>query len=253
MSKYILADESVIKQVLAAMERVAAELDSPYTSETDEERQLRAAITALRATLAQQTLPAQKPAFHGFMGADGTQMDLCFTPNASRSDGTFATAYYTAPPQQALPVAWVDALKDAFFEGFTSVATYNDTLLNSPEEAWANYKLPHIALERPMQEPAGRVVSANCEYATVQWLKQTSDVGGGDPKNSRSWPIAGDAVYTAPPQRKPLTDEEILEAVGWERAEMYMKLTPNFPVEEARKETIKNARAIERKVRGEEK
>ena len=61
--------------------------------------------------------------------------------------------------------------------------------------------------------------------------------------------IAGCAMvplYTAPPQRKPLTDEEILEAVGWERAEMYMKLMPNFPVEEAKKETIKNARAIER-------
>lgn len=163
MSKYILADESVIKQVLAAMERVAAELDSLYTSETEEERQLRAAITALRATLAQQTLPA----------------------------------------------AWSDSLKDAFFEGFTSVKTYNDTLLNSPEEAWENYKPLHIALARPMQEPVGRVVSANCEYATVQWLKQTSDVGGGDPKNSRSWPIAGDAVYIAPPHRKPLTEEEI--------------------------------------------
>lgn len=47
-------------------------------------------------------------------------------------------------------------------------------------------------------EVAGRVYSANCEYATVQWLKQTSDVGGGDPKNSRSWPISGDAVYLAP-------------------------------------------------------
>jgi len=47
-------------------------------------------------------------------------------------------------------------------------------------------------------EPVGRVVSANCEYATVQWLRQTSEVGGGDPKNSRSWPIAGDAVYTTP-------------------------------------------------------
>lgn len=55
--------------------------------------------------------------------------------------------------------------------------------------------------QQALQEPVGRVVSANCEYATVQWLKQTSDVGGGDPKNSRSWPIAGDAVYTAPPQQ----------------------------------------------------
>lgn len=54
------------------------------------------------------------------------------------------------------------------------------------------------------------------------------------------------AKYTAPPQRQPLTEEEILKAIGWERAEMYMKLTPNFPIEEARKETIKNARAIER-------
>ena len=52
-------------------------------------------------------------------------------------------------------------------------------------------------------------------------------------------------LYTAPPQRKPLTDEEILKAIGWERAEMYMKLTPNFPVAEAKKETLKNARAIE--------
>ena len=53
-------------------------------------------------------------------------------------------------------------------------------------------------------------------------------------------------LYTAPPQRLPLTEEEILSAVGWERAEMYMKLTPNFPVAEAKKETLKNARAIER-------
>jgi len=68
------------------------------------------------------------------------------------------------------------------------------------------------AVEAALQvkdEPVGRVVSANCEYATVQWLRQTSEVGGGDPKNSRSWPIAGDAIYTTPPRRKPLTDEDI--------------------------------------------
>ena len=67
------------------------------------------------------------------------------------------------------------------------------------------------------QEPVGRVVSANCEYATVQWLRQTSEVGGGDPKNSRSWPIAGDAVYTTPqPQREwvGLTDNEMLMIYG---------------------------------------
>ena len=53
-------------------------------------------------------------------------------------------------------------------------------------------------------------------------------------------------LYTAPPQRLPLTDEEILLAVGWERAEMYMKLAPNFPVDEAKQETLKNARAVEK-------
>lgn len=54
--------------------------------------------------------------------------------------------------QQALePVAWMDALKDAFFEGFISVATYNDTLLNSPEEAWGQYKPPRTAPPRREQ------------------------------------------------------------------------------------------------------
>ena len=74
-----------------------------------------------------------------------------------------------------------------------------------------------LAQQAERVEPVGRVVSANCEYATVQWLKQTSDVGGGDPKNSRSWPIAGDAVYTAPPQRKPLPkhDQHCVDVPGY--------------------------------------
>ena len=60
----------------------------------------------------------------------------------------------------------------------------------------------------------------------------------------------GQQLYIAPPppQRKLLTEEEILAAIGWERAEMYMKLTPNFPVDEAKQETLKNARAVERAV-----
>ena len=60
----------------------------------------------------------------------------------------------------------------------------------------------------------------------------------------------GQRLYTAPPRRKlvSLTDEEILAAVGWERAAMYMKLTPNFPVDEAKQETLKNARTVERAV-----
>jgi hypothetical protein len=39
-------------------------------------------------------------------------------------------------------VVRMEALKDAFFEGFTSVETYNDKPLNSPEEAWAKYCQP---------------------------------------------------------------------------------------------------------------
>ena len=53
-----------------------------------------------RRPLEQQT--EQKPAFYGFMSADGTQVDLCFTPSAPRSDGTYATAYYTVPIQPRL-------------------------------------------------------------------------------------------------------------------------------------------------------
>jgi len=114
------------------------------------------------------------------------------------------------------PVAWMDALKDAFFEGFTSAETYNDILLNSPEEAWAKYKPPvTLPAASVRQEPVGRVVSANCEYATVQWLRQTSEVGGGDPKNARSWPIAGDAVYTTPPAQP----SPVQEPVAWQPIE----------------------------------
>ena len=78
----------------------------------------------------------------------------------------------------------------------------------------------------------------------VAWLTPGQDLhlNNGEGFRFSDWT----PLYPAPPQRKPLTDEEILKAIGWERAEMYMKLTPNFPVAEAKKETLKNARAIER-------
>ena len=63
------------------------------------------------------------------------------------------------------------------------------------------------------------------------------------PAESLEWSIP---LYFHPPTRRPLTDEEILKTVGWEIAEMYFKLKPGFPVAEARAETLKNARAIER-------
>lgn len=49
-------------------------------------------------------------------------------------------------------------------------------------------------------------------------------------------------------QAQPLTDKEILSVVGWERAEVFMKMLPNFPVAEAKQETLKNARAVEAEV-----
>ena len=83
------------------------------------------AITALRAALAQQEQavrdalttgtgvllggeridPAsvykqQEPAFWGFLDQEECRVDLCFTPSAPRSDGTYATPYYTHPPRR---------------------------------------------------------------------------------------------------------------------------------------------------------
>ncbi|NBW17119.1 MAG: hypothetical protein EBR82_54995 [Caulobacteraceae bacterium] len=103
----------------------------------------------------------------------------------------------------------IEAMKQALeaLESFREISDF------TPAQAvHAITTLRTAIAEAEKQEPVGRVVSANCEYATVQWLRQTSEVGGGDPKNSRSWPIAGDAVYTTPqPQREwvGLTDEEI--------------------------------------------
>lgn len=68
----------------------------------------------------------------------------------------------------------------------------------------------------PQQEPAGEVVSASCDHATVRWLHQTSSVGGGDPRNSRSWPITGAKVYLAPQQEA--------QEPGWDGAEEWEKL-----------------------------
>lgn len=80
------------------------------------------------------------------------------------------------------------------------------------------YKAGHAAGRKraaPQQEPAGEVVSASCDHATVRWLHQTSSVGGGDPCNSRSWPITGDKVYLAPqPAPAPLTDELVIDLAG---------------------------------------
>lgn len=83
-------ERAAMQQALEALE-AGPDVDPIFAGETE---------AALRAALAQQPEPAQEPDFHGFMSADGTQVDLCFTPSVPRSDGTYATAYYTAPPQR---------------------------------------------------------------------------------------------------------------------------------------------------------
>lgn len=142
--------------------------------------------------------------------------DMLMTLFPSRKDGERAAAelrrlhascedYAQHKQHQDQRVLALTAQRNALLEALAVVLLEAEHTLLEPTRRKARAALREAL---PMQEPVGRVVSANCEYATVQWLKQTSDVGGGDPKNSRSWPIAGDAVYTAPPQRLPLTEDE---------------------------------------------
>ena len=86
MSKVVI-DRAVVEQAMKAMLNFPGDIsDEMFES-----------IRALKAALAE---PVQEPAFHGFMSDDGTQVDVCFSPSAPRRDGTYATAYYTAPPQR---------------------------------------------------------------------------------------------------------------------------------------------------------
>lgn len=48
-----------------------------------------------------------------------------------------------------------------------------------------------------LPEPDGEIYTSQLDYATVHWLRQTSETGGGDPRNSYSWPITQDRVYLA--------------------------------------------------------
>lgn len=94
-------------------------------------------------------------------------------PYASTVDAITALrtvlAQEQAEPEEE-PVAWEDALKDAFFEGFTCVATHNDILLNSPEEAWENYKPPHTAPpQRKEAEPLNLSDPAVRKRLAAQW------------------------------------------------------------------------------------
>ena len=103
MSDNITLPRATVKQALEALENCTSEHGhrcNRCDSEVDEGGKV---VAALRAALAGPVQEPWEPAFHGFMSADGTRVDLCFTPSAPRSDGTYATAYYTAPPRQSDP------------------------------------------------------------------------------------------------------------------------------------------------------
>ena len=115
-------------------------------------------------------------------------------------------------------------------------------LMQQPQRThWEGCEQVHPECKKPEQEPVAWLVQYSNKHEFVwgqkpQWI---ADAIGIEP------------LYTTPPRREwvGLTDEEVLSVVGWERAEMYMKLAPNFPVDEAKQETLKNARAIEAKLR----
>lgn len=93
------------------------------------------AITALRKALAEQPAQQQKPVAYvnDQYSRDGYNDEISVLLPVG-------TALYTSPPARK-PLT--EELKDAFFDGFTSVVTYNDTQQNSPEEAWDEYKAAH--------------------------------------------------------------------------------------------------------------
>lgn len=173
----------------------------------------RQAITALRDALAQQPEPVQEP------GQDLIPPDSLFVCGQM---GAHVTRVRLAEPAQE-PVAWG-------WVGDPSTQDYAATQPDPVEPVAWNWMLDG--------RPYGQAYYGNPPDADIV---ERAAISGRTVR----------LLYTAPPQRPRLTDDEILEAVGWERAEMYMKLTPNFPVDEAKKETLKNARAVERRVRGE--
>lgn len=55
-----------------------------------------------------------------------------------------------AAQQAAQPVAWAESIEAAFRCGFSSPATYNDTLLNTADEAWEEEK-SYLLAAQPQQ------------------------------------------------------------------------------------------------------
>ena len=230
MSK-ITIDRAVVEQVLEAWDGDEIEwFKRSYT-----------VMENLRAALAE---PVQEPAFHGFMSDDGTQVDVCFSPSAPRRDGTYATAYYTAPPhrvaQQAEPaqepVAWMFELARNFnlegYGGWEKRITERrpNALQSSVRNVTALYTAPPQQVAQQVEplnlsDPAvqkrlatqwGYVPAAQAEPVEPvawNWMLDGLPYGRacyGDPPDADIAERAATAgrtvrlLYTAPPQRKPL-------------------------------------------------
>ncbi len=155
-------------------------------------------------------------------------------------------------------------LREAAQQALEALETCDAAHPSDGGQQWYDEKLVETAITalraalaqeqaEPAQEPRAWVASPDGRviYDAVSTDDVVLRVSGdfeNDEQRIRYTQRIVDALNAAPPQRTmvPLTEGEILAAVGWERAEMYMKLTPNFPVDEAKKETLKNARAIEK-------
>ena len=196
--KQIIISEEVLQQALS---------DLRMYNQTNNATFFDTAYSAIESALQQQ--PIQEP--YGYYFVDdrtkfampGSGFSLGSTPP---TDTEGCIPLYTKPQlQQPLNESeWFALVMNAAAELEDASNCLRDIDAKHTAVSGAEYyrNAAKKALSKARQsvvECAGEVVSANCEYATVRWLRQTSSVGGGDPKNSWSWPITGDKVYLLPP------------------------------------------------------
>lgn len=76
------------------------------------------------------TSSSTAPAFWGFLDQANCRVELCFSPSTPRSDGTYATAYYTRPPLcppfDEIGSLLANAMNEAAANGANSVSMPDD-------------------------------------------------------------------------------------------------------------------------------
>ena len=115
------------------------------------------------------------------------------------------------------------------------------TLREAAQQALEALELAQTDVHWELNSPTRKVLRKAEKCLRAALAEQNDDL-------TAAWMAGAAEERKRAEQAQPLTDKEILSAVGWERAEMYMHLTPNFPVAEAKQETLKNARAVEAEV-----